>query len=188
MAKINLLPWREERREQLKKEFFTYLGAVALLSVLVVMLWHSTISGAITSQMARNSFLEKNIKELDSQVSELKELKAQRKRLTERMRIIQDLQGNRPEIVHLFDELVRAIPDGVYYTEVNRTGPNISIKGIAESNNRVSSLMRRLNDSEWFNSPNLIRVKANPEEGEQSTDFELMVAIATPSAEQTESK
>lgn len=188
MAKINLLPWREERREQLKKEYFTILGGVALLGLIVVALWHSMISGAISNQQSRNGFLTANIKELDAQVAEIKELKAQRQRLTERMRIIQDLQGNRPEIVRLFDETVRTLPDGVFYTSIERKGASLTIQGTAESNNRVSSLMRRLDESKWFANPNLIGVKANPNFGEQANDFSLTVVIAAPSTEQKEGK
>lgn len=188
MAKINLLPWREERREQLKKEYFTILGGVALLGVVVVVLWHSSISGAISSQESRNNFLTANIKQLDAQVAEIKELKDQRKRLIERMRIIQELQGNRPEIVRLFDETVRTLPDGVFYTDVERKGSTLTIKGTAESNNRVSSLMRRLDESQWFDNPNLIGVKANPLFGDQANDFNLTVTIAAPSIEQKEGK
>lgn len=183
MAKINLLPWREERREQLKKEYFTILAAVAVFGLVVAMLWHSIISGAISNQESRNDFLTSNIKELDAQVAEIKELKAQRQRLTERMRIIQDLQGNRPEIVRLFDETVRTLPDGVFYTSIQRKGEVLSIQGTAESNNRVSSLMRRLDESKWFANPNLIGVKANPDFGEQANDFTLTVAIAAPSTD-----
>jgi type IV pilus assembly protein PilN len=180
MANINLLPWREERREELKKEFLVVLAAVVVFAIALVFVWHTAIDSAIASQSARNDYLQKNIDELSEQVKEIQELKKQREQLIERMRIIQELQGTRPEIVHVFDELVRTIPDGVYYTSIERKGASVSIKGTAESNNRVSSLMRRLDASEWFADPNLISVKANPEFGEQANDFLLTVTLATP--------
>lgn len=186
MANINLLPWREELREELKKEFLVILGGVAVLAVVIVMAWISAVDTSIANQTARNSFLQEKIDELSHQVKEIQELKSKREQLVERMKIIQDLQGNRPEIVHFFDELVRTIPDGVYYSKVERKGGNISISGTAESNNRVSSLMRRLDASEWFKNPNLISVKANPDFGEQANDFMLTVAMATPASEATE--
>lgn len=186
MANINLLPWREERREESKKEFLVILAGVAVFAIAVVLIWNSSIETSIANQTARNNFMQGKIDELAHQVKEIQELKSQREQLVERMKIIQDLQGKRPEIVHFFDELVRTIPDGVYYSKVERKGGNISISGTAESNNRVSSLMRRLDASEWFNNPNLISVKANPEFGEQANDFMLTVAMATPATEATE--
>lgn len=188
MAKINLLPWREERREELKKEFLVILGGVALLAVFLVLAWQSITQSQIDNQEARNRFLQEKINELKEQVTEIKELKSKREQLIERMRVIQQLQGTRPEIVHIVDELVRTIPDGVYYTSIERKAQKISIKGTAESNNRVSSLMRRLDASPWFSDPNLISVKANPGYGEQANDFELTVTLATPAADAAEEK
>jgi type IV pilus assembly protein PilN len=186
MAKINLLPWREERRDELKKEFLIILGAVAAFAVVLVLLWQSITQAQIENQEARNKFLQEKINELKEQVAEINELKAKREQLIERMRIIQQLQGTRPEIVHIFDELVRTVPDGVFYTSIERKNQKISIKGTAESNNRVSSLMRRLDASPWFSDPNLISVKANPAFGDQANDFELTITLATPAADAAE--
>lgn len=180
MANINLLPWREERREELKKEFFTILVAVILAAILLVFGWHQMITSQIDNQRSRNAYLTQQISELNSQVSEIKELREKREQLVDRMRIIQELQGKRPEIVHVFDDLVRTIPDGVFYTSIERTGTSLVIKGTAESNNRVSSLMRRLDASDWFSNPNLQGVKANPSFGDQANDFVLTVKLATP--------
>lgn len=180
MANINLLPWREERREELKKEFFAILIGVILFAVLLIFGWHQMITSQIDNQRGRNAYLTQQISELNSQVTEIKELKEKREQLIDRMRIIQELQGKRPEIVHVFDDLVRTIPDGVFYTSIERTGSSLVIKGTAESNNRVSSLMRRLDASDWFSGPNLQGVKANPGYGEQANDFVLTVNLATP--------
>lgn len=183
MANINLLPWREERREELKKEYLTILAASVLFAGVVIFAWHSYAAAQVENQRSRNAHLEANIRELSAQVKEISAMKAKREELKERMRVIQDLQGNRPEIVHIFDELVQTLPDGVYFSELNREAVNLKVMGTAESNNRVSSLMRRLDKSEWFIEPNLVAVKANPGFGEQANDFELVVKISKPQAD-----
>lgn len=189
MATINLLPWREERREELKKEFLAILGGVAVLAGVIVFAWHGSISSATQNQIARNNYLQAQIDELSAQVEEISELRKKRAELIDRMKIIQDLQGTRPEIVHYFDDIVRTVPDGVFFTKVARTGGMLEIAGTAESNNRVSGLMRRLANSEWFSDPNLLSVKANPSFGDQANDFELTVALASPvTAEQNDKK
>lgn len=182
MANINLLPWREERREELKKEFFTMLGLAAGAAVLVVVLVMQAYSMAIDGQRGRNNFLNQQISLLDAQIREIQELEKKRDQLLERMRVIQELQGNRPVIVRLFDELVRTLPDGVYYRTVKYTEANktISLDGTAESNNRVSSLMRAFEASEWFSDPLLTSVTANPAEGENANNFVMTVKLANP--------
>lgn len=180
MANINLLPWREERREELKKEYFAILVAAVVFAGLVVFAWHYYVSNQISNQQSRNAYLEENIRELSAQVKEINAMKTKREELKDRMRVIQDLQGNRPEIVHIFDQLVQTLPDGVFFSELSRSGSSITIEGTAESNNRVSSLMRRLDRSDWFTSPNLVSVTANPSFGEQANDFKLMVTISNP--------
>lgn len=183
MAKINLLPWRAERREQLKKEFLIITAGFGVAAVLIVLSWQLLLTSAISNQENRNQFLGQRIKELDQQVAEIAELKKQKQELVERMKVIQDLQGSRPEIVHIFDELVRTLPEGVFYTSISRQGKEISLLGTAESNNRVSSLMRQLDVSEWFSGPSLQVVKANKQYGEQYTDFDLKVTLTPPSLE-----
>lgn len=186
MVQINLLPWREERRERLQKEFIVITGAVVLSALMVVFLWDMFVNSNINAQRGRNTFMQKNIEELSAQVKEIKTLQEQREALIERMKVIQDLQGRRPEIVHIFDEIARTIPDGVYYTAVERVGKKITIRGTSESNNRVSSLMRRLDSSAWFSEPNLIGVTANPDFGEQANDFSLTVNVSAPKVEAVE--
>lgn len=180
MANINLLPWREERREELKKEYLIILAASVIFAGLIVFAWHYYVNDQIANQQNRNIYLEQNIRELNAQVKEINAMKAKREELKDRMRVIQDLQGNRPEIVHLFDELVQTLPDGVFFSQLSRSGASITIEGTAESNNRVSSLMRRLDRSDWFTAPNLVSVTANPDFGEQANDFKLVVTISNP--------
>ena len=188
MATINLLPWREERREELKNEFIAITIAFALAAAAVVFIWQLILNSQIDYQASRNNYLKKNIGELEEQVQEIAELKQKKNELVERMEVIQSLQGNRPEIVHIFDELVRTLPDGVFYNFIERKGNQIGIKGTAESNNRVSSLMRQLEDSEWFSEPNLRSVKANAEFGEQANDFEMVVILTSPNTVEEEAE
>lgn len=180
MAKINLLPWREQRREQQRKEFLAVLGGVAAAGLLVALIGHLLVNGQIDYQNERNQYLKTHITALDKQVAEIKELQARRNQLIDRMKVIGDLQGTRPLIVRIFDEIVRTLPDGVYFRGMERTGQQITIRGTAESNNRVSSLMRRLDASEWFSEPTLKGVKANPGFGEQANDFDLTVKVSMP--------
>ena len=180
MATINLLPWREERRQLIKKQFLVVLGGVALLSVLLVVLAMSIVNGAISHQEGRNAYLQGHIKKINKEVAEIKNLETRRQQLLDRMTIIQDLQGTRPLIVRVFDEMVRTLPDGLFYTSVSRRGSRIDVQGIAESNNRVSSLMRKLDASPWFADPNLTAVSAASAYGDQASSFKLSYKISAP--------
>ncbi|WP_439102896.1 PilN domain-containing protein [Congregibacter sp.] len=180
MARINLLPWREARREELKRAFLSILGLVAAAGVALVMLGDRFVNAQIDSQKDRNDYIASNISELDKQVEEIKDLQRKRNQLIERMRVIQELQGNRPIIVRVLDQLVRTVPDGVFYTNVSARGIDLSVKGVAESNNRVSSLMRRLDASDWLKDPNLDAVRAAPVYGEQANTFDLSVKVDLP--------
>ena len=186
MANINLLPWRDERREELKKEFLVILAGVGLFAAAIVLAWQAVLSSNIDNQNSRNQFLDSRISELSEQVKEIKALRKKKKELIERMTVIQSLQGNRPEIVHIFDEIVRTLPDGVYYHSIQRKGNKLELTGSAESNNRVSSLMRQLNASEWFANPNLRQVQASKFMGGQGSDFKMDVQIISPSADDAE--
>ena len=185
MAQINLLPWREERRQKLKKDFLVTVGLVLALGVGLVALGDRIVNGQIQNQNARNQYLADNIKVLDEQVAEIRELQKKRNQLLDRMRVIQELQGNRPIIVRVLDQLVRTVPDGVFYTSVQTSDKTINIKGVAESNNRVSSLMRRLDASDWLANPTLDAVRAAPEYGDQANTFNLTVQIQAPATENT---
>lgn len=186
MARINLLPWREARREELKRAFLTILGLVAVFAIMLLVLGDRFVNGQIDNQRARNNYLSQNIAVLDKQVEEIKDLQRRRNQLIDRMRVIQELQGNRPIIVRVLDQLVRTVPDGVFYTSVSAEGQQLAIKGIAESNNRVSSLMRRLDASDWLKDPNLDSVRAAPIYGDQANTFELSVMVDLPQSERDE--
>jgi len=188
MATINLRPWREERRERLKKEFLqiTLLFGIAALGIWFG--WHLILNGWIGNQQSRNQMLQNEISSLDQKVKEIQALKAQKEDLIARMKVIQGLQGTRPLIVYIFDELAKTIPDGVFYTKIERKDSKIYIEGTAESNQRVSTLMRHIDESPWFASPNLTKVVANPAYGEQGNDFKLVLDITTPGSEDKSGK
>jgi type IV pilus assembly protein PilN len=183
MARINLLPWREQQREERKKRFILALAGVLVLGVGAILLANQYLSSAIAHQTARNQFITAEIVQLDARIKDISELKSRRKQLLERMKIIQDLQGNRPIIGRIFDQLARTLPDGVYFNDVKMTGQMISISGVAESNNRVSDLLRNLDASDWLESPSLTEVKANTGGVDQANTFQLTVRQTQPAVE-----
>ncbi|WP_425056601.1 PilN domain-containing protein [Pseudomonas abyssi] len=183
MARINLLPWREQLREERKKEFLTILALVVLFAGALVFLGDRYINGRIDHQNERNAFLKKEITLLDARIKEIEELQARRAQLLDRMKIIEDLQGKRPIIVRVFDELARTLPDGVYFSELAMKGAELSVKGGAESNSRVSNLMRQMDGSDWLTAPNLTAVKAVTSGAlDQANVFELTVKQTAPRA------
>ncbi|MEZ5540346.1 MAG: PilN domain-containing protein [Pseudomonadales bacterium] len=177
---INLLPWRAELREQKKKEFLAILGASALVGVFIFAVWYLALAGLVDHQKQRNTKIENEISLLEKKVSEIAELKKQRTDMLDRIKVIQSLQGTRPLIVHIFDELVNKLPDGVFFSRVERKDDKILISGTAESNNRVSTLMRDMNNSDWLKNSVLTKVQANPTFGEQGTDFDVSVDVVLP--------
>lgn len=181
MARINLLPWREQLREERKQQFLVSMAGVLVIAGGLVFLGGQYLNAEIENQVARNDFLKKEIAVLDARIHEISELKTRRQQLLERMKIIQDLQGNRSIIARVFDQLVRTLPDGVYFSSLKMTGNNIAIAGAAESNNRVSSLMRNLDGSNWLDAPNLSEVKAVTSGGvDQANVFTLSVQQVGP--------
>jgi len=186
MANINLLPWREWERERKKNEFFARLGLVFVLGVVMVFAGGWFLDGAVDEQSGRNEFMRGKIAVLDAQIAEIRELSEKREALLARMRVIQELQGNRPVIVRVFDELVRTLAKGVYYNSVAMSSKSLTMSGTSESNNRISTLMRALNESGWFKEPNLKGLRENQKAGPQSSDFKLTVSQVNPQTAQTE--
>lgn len=180
MANINLLPWREWERERKKNEFLTNVVAVLLFGGILVFAagWH--LDGEKERQDERNKFLQDRIVELDTRIAKIADLNRKREDLLARMRVIQELQGNRPVIVRVFDELVRTMAKGAYYSSVEKKGGTLSMAGTAESNNRISTLMRQLEASEWFAEPNLKGIKENSAAGPQASNFQLTVSQTNP--------
>ena len=183
---INLLPWRESSRQARKRRFLLAVGASCLTSVLIVLCWGLVVDAQHVQQQLRNRYLEEHIALLDQQLAEIGDLQRQRIQLIERMRVIESLQGNRSAIVRLLDQLVRTVPEGVFYTSVKAAGTVVSIEGVSESNNRVSTLMRNLGASAWLEHPNLDAIQAAPKFGDQAATFRLTVNIQSPILRQQE--
>ena len=155
MPRINLLAWREELRQKRKKEFLTALLGAVLCGGLLAYGYKLTVQAQISAQNQRNTVLRTEIAELDKQIDEILTLESQKERLLARMAIIDQLQKSRPEVVHLFDELVETLPEGVYLTEVKQASSRIEIAGSAQSSTRVAALMRNIADSAWLREPGL---------------------------------
>lgn len=179
MANINLLPWREELREERKQEFLVGLGTTVAIALVILFAGDRVVNNLIDNQTQKNNYLSEQITTLDGEIAQIRELQRQKSELTERMTVIQELQGNRPVIVRLFDELVRTLPEGVYYDNITRTGDRISFQGVAESNNRVSALLRSLDSSDWFQSPVLEQISATRTDV-QGNSFQLTVQVTSP--------
>lgn len=180
MTRINLLPWREELRQERQKQYMTLLALAILLAAAIVGLIHFQMNGKIDYQNRRNAFLQNEITKLDKEIEEIKELRKLRKSLVERMDVIQDLQGSRPSIVHLFTELVETVPNGVYLKTLTQTGDVLRITGDAESNARVSTYMRNLDKSEWLKEPNLDVIEIEDIKVTRISSFILTVKQTSP--------
>jgi type IV pilus assembly protein PilN len=180
MAKINLLPWRLERRKQKQKEFVTMLGTAAAiavgLSVLIVLYYNGQISG----QENRNSFLTTEIATIDKQIEEIKDLDKKKSDLLSRKKAIECLQGRRSLMVHLFDDLVRTIPDGVKLTGIEQDGSKLTVNGNSQSNARVSAYMRNLQVSGWISQPELSIIEAKGGDKGLPYQFTLVTTIGNP--------
>ena len=166
MPSINLLPWREEERQRLQKEFGIWLGAGVVAAVGVVI---GTMF--LYDQQSRNNRLTTEIRELEKSIEEIDGLERQKERLIARMEVIDRLQKSRPEIVHLFDQMVRLMPEGVYLSGMRQTGSRIEIRGIAQSSTRVSALMRQIDASEWFADPDVDRVVTSQSGTTRQSEF-----------------
>ncbi|MDP6375832.1 MAG: PilN domain-containing protein [Pseudomonadales bacterium] len=183
MARINLLPWREWERERRRTEFIARLGVILVLGAAIVFVVGFMLDTRVESQNQRNKFLTTHISQLDAKITEIRSLRKDREKLLARMRVIQDLQGNRPVIVRVFDELVRTLADGVHYGQLTMEGDDLAVRGTAESNNRISALMRNLDGSDWFAEPNLKSIKEDPvnsDYGDKASSFDLTFAQVNP--------
>ncbi len=175
MTRINLLPWREIRRRERDRQILTGSFLSWMLMGLVVFYgwWH--MNGLIDFQSSRNGFLTQETAKLDKQIKEIREIKRRKESLLARMEVIQSLQSNRTQIVHVFDDLVRKLPKGVYLTSLKKKGKNITLAGYAQSNARISSLMRSLDSSDWFANPNLNVINVTPSGESRVSKFTLQV-------------
>jgi type IV pilus assembly protein PilN len=171
MPSINLLPWREAERKKRQRDFGVALGGAVVASIAVVMLTLLAYSQMISSQEARNQRLTEEIVELEKDITEIDGLERQKERLLARMEIIEELQKSRPEIVHLFDEITRQLPEGVYLTGLKQTGARVEIRGVAQSSTRVSALMRQIAASDWLDDPDVEKVETTTSGASRQAEF-----------------
>ena len=165
MIRINLLPHREIRRAAQQKQFFIALGVVAAIGVAIWYVVHFSLDSQYTDQQNRVTYLNEEIAKLDKQIEEIKKVQEQTAALLARKKVVETLQANRAEVVHLLDQLVRQLPDGVYLKQVKQTGQKVAITGFTQSQARVSTLMRNLESSPYLESPGLVEIKAVPAAG-----------------------
>lgn len=183
MARINLLPWREELRKEQTRQFLTMMGLCAGLTAVIVLGIHMMIGGQIAHQDDRNRLLQREIDQLDIALKEIKDLEETKDKLLSRMEVIQSLQQRRPQIVHLFDEFVRTVPEGIFLTEIKQAGNSLTIKGVAESNGRVSNYMRNIDASDWMATPKLTVIETD-KDTLRSSKFELQTSQSSPNADE----
>ena len=177
MNRINLLPHREERRKRARQHFFVVAGGTAVLGVLVVGLMHTFYAAKIETQTVRNRFLKNEIVKLDKDIAEIKKLRDEIQALLARKQVIETLQADRAQTVHLLDELVRQMPDGVYLRAVSQKGLRVNLVGYAQSNARVSTLMRNIEASPWLEKPELIEVRAANVDKRRVSEFNLFLSL-----------
>lgn len=173
MAKINLLPWREELRKKKQQDFLASIGAGVLMTALLLLLVYLHIESLKDYQGRRNKMIKDEIAVLDKKIDEIKDIEEKKSKLLTKIDVIQKLQESRPEVVHLFDELARATPDGVYLTKFIQVGSNLTLDGKAESNARVSAFMRAIDNSPWLANPVLGVIKGQGKNSGVMNDFSM---------------
>ena len=179
MPEINLLPWREELREERKQQFVAVWGTVLLVAVLVAFGWVSIRNGVVEDQRTANAALKTGLAELEKQAREVEALKKEIAELTDRMDVIKGLQSNRSEVVKLFNQFVDVMPDGTYVSRVELSNTTFAVQGKTESNQRISTMMRQMDQSEKFAAPNLTTVTADRELGDQGSTFEMTAEVTS---------
>ena len=177
MGKINLLPWREEYRKYLNRIFFVWLGLISLVSIILVLIWVYVAEMALEKQQLRNAYITNKSVEMDESIAEVNRQKNKRQQILSVVQVIQDLQHGRTEIVRVFDELARAVPDGVYLTKLERVAETVTLYGFAESNYQLSVLIRNLQQSVNYDNANLIKVQHSGRKLNQTSAFNFQLII-----------
>ena len=178
-TRINLLDWRQARRERLTQQFAAIMGVAALASAAIVgMIWFSVLND-IDDQRERNTYLQEQIAEADQKIKEIEDLERTKSNLLARMRVIEQLQASRAATVHFFDEIVNTLPDGVSLNSIKQVGESVTIEGVAESNGRVSTYMKNLDASDWFAEPKLVVINTSEKDSQRKSDFTLQVKNLT---------
>jgi type IV pilus assembly protein PilN len=173
MPRINLLPWREQERKVRRREFMVAAGGAVFASVIFILGGKVLYSSWTDAQNEKNNLLKKEIVKLDAQIADIQDLENRKQRLVARMEIIERLQRKRPEIVHLFDEIVKTVPDGIYLTAIKQTGNKLEIRGVAQSSTRVSTFMRNIDSSVWMDNPVLQVVESAKDSSTGGSNFTL---------------
>ena len=180
MVKINLLPWREERKQLQVRRFYAQLGLAALAGVILVMLWSTLVGLQQQHQESRNAYLQAQLTVVDHRIAEIHDLQKVRSQLLDRKQIIEQLQLNRSQMVHLFDALVRTIPDSVRLTSLKQTGDTMLLDGMAQSNASVAGYMRAIEASPWMGQATLMRTENRHENAQMPYQFSLVVKLRNP--------
>ena len=186
MPRINLLPWREAERKKRQRDFMVAMAGSLVSGLLVIALANLAFSQMIGHQRDRNNRLETEIVELEKSISEIDGLERQKERLLARMEIIEQLQRSRPEIVHLFDEVTRQLPEGVYLTGLKQTGSAVEVQGVAQSSTRVSALMRQIDASSWLTDPDVVKVETTDQGPGRKAEFVVNLKQVRTDADDTE--
>lgn len=185
MIRINLLPHREEKRRARRQQFYAFAGIAAAVSAVLVFLIYSIIGGYIGAQEEKNAFLKREIAQLDQQIEQIKRLKEQSQALEARMRVIESLQRDRAEVVHLLSDLAIQLPEGIYLKSIKQDGTKVGLVGYAQSNARVSTLMRNMEASPWLERPNLLEIKAVDVNKRRLSEFTLDMWITRAKVEES---
>jgi type IV pilus assembly protein PilN len=189
MPRINLLPWREEERRERKLKFLVALGGASIVGVVVAGALYLLMGSMVDAQNKRNDLLRAEIKQLDKQIEEINDLEGAKQKFIARMEIIEKLQRSRPQIVHVFEDIVRTMPDGVYLTSVSQKDKKLKFEGVAQSSTRVSSFMRNIDSSEWLKNPELEVVESGKAAGGSSfTLYADEVSTDTADTQDTQGK
>ncbi len=176
-VRVNLLPHRDERRKRGRQHFAVLAGLTAVLGLVIVGVGYLYVAGLISTQQERNAFLKSEIAKLDKEIAEIKKLKDEIAALLARKQIIETLQADRAQTVHLLDQLVRQMPEGVYLRSVKQRGLSVTLQGYAQSNARVSTLMRNIESSPWLANPKLIEIKANNVNKKRLSEFNMTLSV-----------
>ncbi|MGH8124230.1 MAG: PilN domain-containing protein [Rhodanobacteraceae bacterium] len=183
MARINLLPWRAERRERRKREFFSHLVIAAVAAIVLVLLWGFWVSLRINNQNSRNAYLKSQIQQLDVKITEIKNLQKVKDQLLSRKQIVEKLQSSRSQMVHLFDQVVKTIPAGARLTELKQQGDKLTLDGVAQSNATVAQYMKNIEASPWMGPAQLVKTENVHADSNTPYEFELVVTLGTPKAD-----
>jgi type IV pilus assembly protein PilN len=177
MMRINLLPHREIRRKLQQQQFFIALGIFIAIGIAIVGFVHYTLDQQFEEQKSRNQYLTEEIEKVDKQIAEINKVKEQTAALLARKNVVETLQANRSEVVHLLDQLVRQLPDGVYLKGIKQTGQRVAITGYTQSQARVSTLMRNLESSPNLESPGLVEIKATQVGNQRLNEFTMNISV-----------